>query len=135
MTLITLVLPVFATVLAGWLARRSGLRDLVTFRGQTDVVFYLAMPALLFNAVVHGTELELLGVATVYFSACLIIFAIGAVSGRASRACRSLMRAVPSTCWRYLRRQWSSRRLCRSSHSASCSISSSSWARSRFLKW
>ena len=82
MTLITLVLPVFATVLAGWLARRSGLIDLVIFRGLTDVVFYLAMPALLFNAVVHGPELELLGVATVYFSACLIIFAIGAVSGR-----------------------------------------------------
>jgi predicted permease len=82
MTLITTVLPIFGTILLGWLARQTKFAELSTFRGLMDVVFYLLMPALLFNAVARGPALEVLGVATVYFSACLFVFAIAVIGGR-----------------------------------------------------
>lgn len=82
MTLIAIILPVFALIGIGLFARRRRLLEAQTFRGLTDVVFFLAMPALLFSAVVQGPPIDLVGVASIYFSACLAIFALGLILGR-----------------------------------------------------
>lgn len=82
MTLLTIILPVFALIAIGLIARQRQLLDAAAFRGLTDVVFFLAMPALLFGAIVQGPSFDLIGIASVYFAACLVIFALGLALGR-----------------------------------------------------
>jgi malonate transporter len=83
--LFSLVLPVFALILIGLAARRRNLLDAAAFRSLTDAVFFIAMPALLFGAVVQGSSFDLVRVASVYFVACLTVFALGAILPRLLR--------------------------------------------------
>jgi predicted permease len=85
LTLLSVILPVFAAIGAGLLARRLRLADQAAFRAMTDVCFFLAMPPLLFGAIVQGPAVDLLGVASVYFAACLLVYALGLLAARLLR--------------------------------------------------
>lgn len=82
MSLLTIILPVFATIGIGIAARRLSFLDAAAFRGLTDVVFYIAMPCLLFGTIVQSPAFDLVGIAAVYFAACLIVFAVAVLLGR-----------------------------------------------------
>jgi malonate transporter len=77
MTLFTIVAPIFALIAIGRLSSAIGLLEPAALRGLTDFVFFFAMPALLFGAIGEGPPFDVLGVAGVYFSACLVIFGLG----------------------------------------------------------
>lgn len=74
-----IVLPVFALIALGAAARGFRVIDAGGVRGVTDFTFFLAMPALLFGAVVEAERFNLLDVAAPYFAACLMVFAVGVV--------------------------------------------------------
>jgi len=77
-----IIAPVFALILLGAAARASRMLDAGGLRGINDLTFYLAIPALLFRSVVEASELRLIGPATLYFGACLIVFAAGVLLAR-----------------------------------------------------
>ncbi|TDR85384.1 AEC family transporter [Enterovirga rhinocerotis] len=79
---VTVVFPIFAVILIGWLARRVSFIDEAAVRGLREVAFRLVLPALLFSSMISAPPIDLLGVATVYFGACFTIFAIGLGIGR-----------------------------------------------------
>lgn len=81
MALVSLILPVFSLIMIGLVARHGKLLELSTFRGLMDIVFFLSMPALLFGSIVQGPPADLVGVASVYFVACLTVFALGLLAG------------------------------------------------------
>jgi predicted permease len=85
MKLLSIILPVFALVLIGWGARRREILAPAAFHGLRDVVFFLAMPALLFSALVETPPIDLLDITSVYFAATLTIFACGFVAARLLR--------------------------------------------------
>jgi len=85
MPLLSAILPVFALIAIGLVAQRRGFIAPATFRGLTDVVFFLAMPALLFGAVAQAPSFDLVGIATVYFAACLLVFGLALALGRLLR--------------------------------------------------
>lgn len=76
MSLITVILPVFALIAIGAIARRRGLIDAAGLRGVTDLVFFIAMPALIFGAILQGQATGLVAVAGVYFAGCLLVYAL-----------------------------------------------------------
>lgn len=80
MTFITVVLPVFATIFLGLVVRRKELIEPPAFKGLTDIVIYIMLPALLFGTMIRGPAFEAFGVATAYFAACLLIFAVGMIA-------------------------------------------------------
>ena len=51
---VSVVFPIFAIILVGWLARRFGIVEAAGLRGLREVVFRLAMPALLFSSMVQA---------------------------------------------------------------------------------
>ncbi len=53
-----------------------GLLDAPGLRGVNEVVFRLAMPALLFDSVAEADAMHVLDVAAAYFAACLILYAL-----------------------------------------------------------
>jgi malonate transporter and related proteins len=77
MTLFTIVAPIFALIAIGRLSSAIGLLEPAALRGLTDFVFFFAMPALLLGSIAEGPPFDILGVAGVYFSACLVIFGLG----------------------------------------------------------
>lgn len=78
----SIVAPVFALILLGAGARYWRLLDTAGLRGLNDLTFYLAIPALLFGAVVEAPTLRVLDVASLYFACCLIVFFAGLVLAR-----------------------------------------------------
>ncbi len=50
---LAVILPIFALIFAGWLARRTGVLGLHTTTELNRFVVYLALPALLFDIVAH----------------------------------------------------------------------------------
>jgi malonate transporter len=82
MALVSLILPVFALIMIGLVARHGKLLEISTFRGLMDIVFFLSMPSLLFSSIVQGPAADLVGVASVYFVGCLTVFALGIVFGK-----------------------------------------------------
>lgn len=75
---LTVVLPIFALIFAGWLVRRI---DVLGPQATTELnrfVVYLALPALLFDIVAHArwSELWQPGFIAVFGSSCLIVFAL-----------------------------------------------------------
>jgi len=85
MKLVSVILPVFALVLIGWIGRVRQLLSPAAFQGLRDVVFFLAMPALLFSAIVNAPPFDLVAVTSVYFTASLSIFACGFAFARLLR--------------------------------------------------
>jgi predicted permease len=82
-TTLPVVFPIFAIVVAGWMARRLRVVEPSAFRALRDVVFYLTMPAFLFSSIAQGPAVDIFGVATVYFAACLLVFGLALVAARA----------------------------------------------------
>ena len=85
MSLLATILPVFALIVIGAAARRLHLLEAASLGGLTDFVFFLAMPALLLGAIADGPPFNIVGVASVYFSACLVVFAAGMLAARLLR--------------------------------------------------
>jgi malonate transporter and related proteins len=76
-TLIT-VLPIFALVFAGWLARRIGVLGAHATTELNRFVVYLALPALLFDIVAHARWVDVWqpGFIATFGLSCLLIFAV-----------------------------------------------------------
>ena len=89
--LFTIVAPVFALIGLGAGAVRLRWLDSAAVQGMNDFVFYLAMPCLLFRAVVAAPPLRLWDVAGSFIGGAFILFAVAVVLSR------SLFRARLST--------------------------------------
>ncbi len=85
MKLLTVILPVFALVVIGWSARRLRLLEPSALGGLRKLVFFLAMPALLFSAIEKAPPFDLVSVTSVYFAAALAIFALAFTVARLLR--------------------------------------------------
>ena len=75
---LTVVLPIFALIFAGWVVRRI---DALGSQATTELnrfVVYLALPTLLFDIVAHArwSELWQPGFIAVFGSSCLVVFAL-----------------------------------------------------------
>lgn len=77
-----IVAPVFALIGLGAGAVRLRLLDGAALKGMNDFVFYLAMPCLLFRAVVAAPPLRLLDVAGSFIAGAVILFAVSVVLSR-----------------------------------------------------
>jgi malonate transporter and related proteins len=72
------ILPIFALILVGWLARRSGALGPSATSELNRFVVYLALPALLFDIVVHArwTDIWQPGFIAAFGLSSLLIFAV-----------------------------------------------------------
>ena len=78
LTTFLIVLPIFALVLAGWLARRSGVLGPNATTELNRFVVYLALPALLFDVTSHAHWHDLWqpGFIALFGISTLLIFAV-----------------------------------------------------------
>ncbi|UFN47648.1 AEC family transporter [Roseomonas sp. OT10] len=84
-----IILPVFAIILLGYGARRTGRISPDGVRGINDFVFLLALPALLFEgAATNVSSAATLGVAVAYFAAILPAYAVALLLARRLRRLR-----------------------------------------------
>ena len=83
-TAFSIVLPVFALILCGYVFARAQVLRAEGVKGIADFVFYLAIPALLFRSTASGALLgaESFDVAYVYYLGAFIVFGIALVIGR-----------------------------------------------------
>jgi predicted permease len=72
MNIITTIVPIFAVILIGWLARRKGFMPPEFFAPANRLVYYVALPAMVFKAV-SGASLK------VQFNGPVVGIALGAV--------------------------------------------------------
>ena len=77
-----IVAPIFALIGLGAAARVWRVLDPAGQRGINDLTFYLLIPALLFNSVAEAQVVAGLDVAALYFSCCLLVFAVGLLLAR-----------------------------------------------------
>ncbi len=77
-----IVAPVFALIVLGAAAVRLRLLDAAAVKGMTDFVFYLAMPSLLFRAMVTAPPLRLWDVAGSFIGGAVILFAVAVLLSR-----------------------------------------------------
>lgn len=77
-----IVAPVFALIGLGAAAIRWRFLDDAAVKGMNDFVFYLAMPCLLFRAVVSAPPLRLWDVAGSFIGGAFVLFAVAAVLSR-----------------------------------------------------
>jgi malonate transporter len=75
---LALVLPIFAIILAGWVARRSGVFSRHATTELNRYVVYIGLPALLFHIVVHARLVDIWqpGFIAAFAGSCLIVFVI-----------------------------------------------------------
>ncbi len=73
-TLFGIIAPVFALIGAGALALRLRMISPEAIRGMTDLVFYAAMPCLLFRSIAAAPPLRLVDVAGTFLAGAYIIF-------------------------------------------------------------
>jgi malonate transporter len=78
LSILTVVAPIFALILAGWLASRLGVLGTQATTELNRFVVYLALPALLFDIVAHvrWAEIWLPGFIAVFGISCLLMFAL-----------------------------------------------------------
>ena len=74
--MLAIVAPVFALILLGKGAVHYKFVDATGMRGLNDFVFMLAIPALLFGSVAETDALSVINVATSYFAACFLVYAL-----------------------------------------------------------
>src|ERR1700757_169610 len=81
LSMLTIVLPVFALIFAGWIARRTGVLGPQAATELNRFVVYLALPALLFDIVAHASWAQLWQpeFIAVFGLSCLIVFALTVV--------------------------------------------------------
>jgi malonate transporter and related proteins len=80
--LLSVIGPVFALIVMGRLAVLYHWVDGGGLRGLNDVAFYAALPALLFGSVAEAPSFDVLELGSVYFGACLIVYAVAMVLAR-----------------------------------------------------
>lgn len=73
-----IVLPIFALILTGWLARRLGALGPNATREVNRVVVYLALPALLFDITANAVPSEIWqpGFLAAFTAGCAVVFAL-----------------------------------------------------------
>lgn len=73
-----IVLPIFALILTGWVARRSNAVGPAAVREVNRLVVYLALPALLFDIMAHADPAEIWqpGFILAFSAGCAAIFAL-----------------------------------------------------------
>ena len=78
LSILTIVLPIFALILAGWLARRFGVLGPQATTELNRFVVYLALPALIFDVIAHVSwaEIWLPGFIAAFGLSCLLLFAL-----------------------------------------------------------
>lgn len=78
LSILTIVLPIFALILAGWLARRLGVLGPQSTTELNRFVVYLALPALIFDVVAHVSwaEIWLPGFIAVFGLSCVLLFGL-----------------------------------------------------------
>lgn len=83
-TVLSIVLPVFGVILAGYLVARTRLFDEAAVRGLSAFVFWIAIPALLFRTLARGAvdQGADFSIAYAYFLACLLQFLLTLALGR-----------------------------------------------------
>lgn len=76
LSVLLIVIPVFALIASGWLARRIGVMGLAAVSELNRFVVYLALPALLFDVMAHakGADLAQPGFIAAFGLACGIVF-------------------------------------------------------------
>ncbi|MCW9040268.1 MAG: AEC family transporter, partial [Rhodospirillales bacterium] len=81
---ITIILPVFAMVVAGYWAARRGLITQAGVGGLTAFIYYVAMPALLFRSMAQGIPWGTLnpGILYAYYGGCFLVFLAAWAAGR-----------------------------------------------------
>lgn len=75
---LAIVLPIFALILAGWLARRSNALGPDATREVNRLVVYLALPALLFDIMANASPAEIWqpGFISAFSAGCAAVFGI-----------------------------------------------------------
>lgn len=76
LTSLSIVLPVFALIFAGWIARKSGALGPNATREVNRLVVYLALPALLFDIMVNAKIADIWqpGFIFAFSAGCILIF-------------------------------------------------------------
>jgi malonate transporter and related proteins len=76
LTNLSIVLPIFALILAGWIARKTGALGENATREVNRLVVYLALPALLFDIMANAKPAEIWqpGFILAFTAGCAIIF-------------------------------------------------------------
>ncbi len=82
-SLLEIVLPIFAVVLVGWIVGRFEIIKGERVNGLADFTFFIAIPALMFRSVVRNIRWETAdpGVLIVYFGSGLLVYAIAMAIG------------------------------------------------------
>lgn len=78
LTNLSIVLPIFALILAGWIARKTGALGENATREVNRLVVYLALPALLFDIMANAKPAEIWqpGFMTAFTAGCAVIFGV-----------------------------------------------------------
>jgi len=76
LTNLSIVLPIFALILAGWIARKTGALSENATREVNRLVVYLALPALLFDIMANAKPAEIWqpGFIVAFAAGCAVIF-------------------------------------------------------------
>jgi len=76
LTNLSIVLPIFALILAGWIARKTGALSENATREVNRLVVYLALPALLFDIMANAKPAEIWqpGFMAAFTAGCAVIF-------------------------------------------------------------
>lgn len=81
-TLLNVIVPVFTLIMLGRVAVLRRWIDAAALRGLNDIVFYAAMPALLFISLIRAPSLEWADATLVFVGITLLIYALGMVLAR-----------------------------------------------------
>src|ERR1700750_3331685 len=76
LSMLTIVLPLFALIFAGWIARRTGVLGPQAATELNRFVVYLALPALLFDIVAHADWADIWkpGFIAAFGLSCVVVF-------------------------------------------------------------
>jgi len=80
--LLSLILPLFALILMGWLTVRLKLLDEAGASGLSGFAYSAALPALLFSSIVQLRTLPTLTASVAYLSCCIVLFGLTMAFGR-----------------------------------------------------
>lgn len=75
--LFAIIAPIFAMIGMGHVAFRYKIVDKPGLRGLNDLVFFAALPSLLFRSVVEAPDFSVFAIASAYFAAGLFVYAVG----------------------------------------------------------
>lgn len=75
--LFAIIAPIFLMIGMGHAAFRFKIIDKPGLRGLNDIVFFAAIPALLFRSVVEAPDFAIVAIASAYFAAGLVVYAVG----------------------------------------------------------